>query len=61
MNMYNFTATESGFDALDIGGTKVPDRVANMEIIKQADNGLDSYTVYSDFVYDDVTINSTQY
>lgn len=61
MNMYNSSASESGFDALDIAGTKVPDRVANMEIIKQADNGLATYPVTSDFVFDDVTINSTQY
>jgi hypothetical protein len=58
-NIYNSSATESGFDALGIDGTKVKDRVDYMEIIKQADSGPASFQVTSDFVYDDITINST--
>jgi hypothetical protein len=33
MNLYNSTATESSYDALGIDGTKIPDRVAAMNII----------------------------
>ena len=61
MNLYNSTATESSYDALGIDGTKIPDRVAAMNIIQQSDGGLAAFPVTSDFIYDDVTINSTQF